>query len=445
MCRTSFATLPKYSGFEANEVETVDIQEGSTAAPARVVRPPLNIVVFQGSAGNGKTTCLLRTGLQRAKIGERVIFVAATKIFADSVEQDLRGSISKDFCIIVRNDFTAMIRSVFDEDLHQEEESCTEATQADVNEWLEEVESKKGKKMGKGAIRALSDWLMKGHRATVETEGYRDYVKAYAVWKREMKMRDEGDMWRYVLRKLAAENYAEDSDDADSSSSNPQLRDLDRDCDMLVIDEAQLYPAETYFQALLLWYRPRKTLLLGMDTKQAVYLGCSNRRALLKAIHDSGWVQRKVMSYSFTTNFRLPARLVALSNAMVSTLRVYFPKVFDEYKHDEGFESRLAINAKSADTVASAEAVDASVRAIERYPAMLVIGAAAVKLRKEVREVPNAFIAIHNSSYLRVSKNCPVLNCRCSFYRSVPAWMRIVVLCSPCASRTLAPKARLLI
>ena len=367
-------------------MDMTDAQEG-VIDHVTVVRPTLNIVVFQGSAGNGKTTCLLRTGLQRAKIGETVIFVAATQIFADSVEQDLRGSISKDFRIIVRNEFTIMIRSLFSVDLAEEEQSSTEATDADVNEWLDEVESKKGKKMGKGAIRALSDWLMKGHRETKDTEGYVEYVKAYIAWKKEMKKRDEGDMWKYVLLKLIAENRAEDNEEADNASKNRYLRDIDRECDMLVIDEAQLYPAETYFQALLLWYRPRKTLLLGMDTKQAVYLGCSNRRALLKAVNDSGWLQRKVMSYSFTTNFRLPARLVALSNAMVSTLRMYFPKVFDEYKHDDGFESRSAICSKVADTVASAEAMDASVRAIERYPAMLVIGAAAVKLRKEVTSV----------------------------------------------------------
>jgi hypothetical protein len=77
---------------------------------------------------------------------------------------------------------------------------------------------------------------------------------------------------------------------------------------------------------------------------------------------------------------------------MVSTLRMYFPKVFDEYKHDDGFESRSAICSKVADTVASAEAMDASVRAIERYPAMLVIGAAAVKLRKEVMSVLHATV-----------------------------------------------------
>ena len=44
---------------------------------------------------------------------EKVIFVAATQIFADSVEQDLKGHISKDFRIIVKDKFTEMIRESF--------------------------------------------------------------------------------------------------------------------------------------------------------------------------------------------------------------------------------------------------------------------------------------------------------------------------------------------
>ena len=367
----------------------------------------LNILIIQGSAGNGKTTCLLRSGLNQTKSEEKVIFAAATQILADSIEQDLKGNMLKDFRIVVKDKFTEMIRNIFDVGSSSVMSTYSEATLTEVTQWLEECDAKKGKKMDKGAMRALADWLIKGHRKTADTANYTDSVIAYDLWKKEMKKKDEGDMWKHVLEKLAAENEADINPESETGSeisidvsgcdvsvvstrNNRLLQDIDRECDMLVIDEAQLYPAETSFQALLLWYRPRKTLLLGMDTKQAVYLGCSNRRALIKAVSDAGWTRKCVQIYSLTTNFRLPARLVALSNTMVSILKDNFPKVFDEYNRDDGFESRtasLSTSSKmvaSADTLASAEATDAPVRAIERFPAMLVSGAAASKLREEV-------------------------------------------------------------
>ena len=339
-----------------------------------------------------------------------MIFAAATQILADSIEQDLKGNMSKDFRIVIKDKFTEMIRNIFDVGSSYVMGACTEASLTEVTQWLEESDAKKGKKMDKGAMRALADWLMKGHRKTVDTASYTDSVIAYDIWKKEMKKKDEGDMWQYVLEMLIAENEAEtdpegergsetlhgsNHDDSGMLTSRRLLDNIDRECDMLVIDEAQLYPAETSFQALLLWYRPRKTLLLGMDTKQAVYLGCSNRRALIKAVADAGWARRRVQIYSLTTNFRLPARLVALSNAMVSVLKDTFPKVFDEYNRDDGFESRTASLSSSADTLASAEATDAPVRAIERFPAMLVSGAAASKLREEVNIIASHCIALH--------------------------------------------------
>ena len=380
------------------------VEGDSVHSSTKISRPLLNILIIQGSAGNGKTTCLLRSGLNQAKLEEKVIFAAATQILADSIEQDLKGNMSKDFRIVIKDKFAEMIRSTFDVGSSSVMSTCTEASLIEVVQWLEESAAKKGKKMDKGAMRALADWLMKGHRKTADTASYTESVIAYDLWKKEMRKRDEGDMWKYVLEKLIAENEAEinpesqtekeastdtsSCDDGCISGSNRPLQNLDRECDMLVIDEAQLYPAETSFQALLLWYRPRKTLLLGMDTKQAVYLGCSNRRALIKSVSDAGWIRKCVQIYSLTTNFRLPARLVALSNTMVSILKDNFPKVFDEYNRDDGFESRSAsLSAKmlaAADTLASAEATDAPVRAIERFPAMLVSGAAASKLREEV-------------------------------------------------------------
>lgn len=399
--------------YQRNEFDGDDVEkltEGdSVHASTKVSRPLLNILIIQGSAGNGKTTCLLRSGLNQAKSEEKVIFAAATQILADSIEQDLKGNMLKDFRIVIKDKFTEMIRSIFDVGSSSVMSAYSEATLTEVTQWLEECDAKKGKKMDKGAIRALADWLMKGHRKTADTASYTDSVIAYDLWKKEMKKKDEGDMWKHVLEKLIAENEADINPESStgtgseisidvsvsgcdisavSRTENRLLQDIDRECDMLVIDEAQLYPAETSFQALLLWYRPRKTLLLGMDTKQAVYLGCSNRRALIKAVSDAGWTRKCVQIYSLTTNFRLPARLVALSNTMVSILKDNFPKVFDEYNRDDGFESRTAsLSSKvvaSADTCASAEATDAPVRAIERFPAMLVSGAAASKLREEV-------------------------------------------------------------
>ena len=47
---------------------------------------------------------------------------------------------------------------------------------------------------------------------------------------------------------------------------------------------------------------------------------------------------------------------------MVCTLKHFFPKVFDEYQRDEGFEGRSSSNVKqSVDTLATAEATDAPV------------------------------------------------------------------------------------
>lgn len=376
----------------------------TTSPSLHLLRPVLNIVVCQGSAGNGKTTCLLRSGLSKAQSKEKVVFVAATQIFSESVQQDLGGNITRDFRIIVRDKFTDMIRSVYAESRALQESDTTDVIVSEVTDWVMEMEPKSGKKMNKGAAKALSEWLMKGHREAADTVTYKEYVTAYCLWKRDERKRDEGDMWKYALEKLLEESGRELIPAEHLTETTNDVHECDhyhdRDCDMLVIDEAQLYPAETNFQALLLWYRPKKTLLLGMDTKQAVYLGCSNRRALLKAVLDSGWQRRNLIVHSLTTNFRLPARLVALSNAMVSTLKAFYPKVFDEYNKDNGFDNRSTTSTTSSfppstsssiqeassrvDTLAAAEASDAPVRAIERFPVMLVIGAAAVKLRKEV-------------------------------------------------------------
>ena len=397
-------------GAKQESSSTTSTSTPVTTTTSFPLRPVLNIVVCQGSAGNGKTTCLLRSGLSKAQSKEKVVFVAATQIFSESVQQDLGGNITSDFRIIVRDKFTDMIRSVYAERHAAQGLDTTEVTIAEVSEWVMEREPKTGKKMNRGAAKALSEWLMRGHREAVDTVTYKEYVTAYCAWKIEEKKRDEGDMWKYALEKLLEESRSEVIPAEHVTGGTCGAREEcdhyhDRDCDMLVIDEAQLYPAETNFQALLLWYRPKKTLLLGMDTKQAVYLGCSNRRALLKAVFDSGWQRRNLIVQSLTTNFRLPARLVALSNAMVSTLKKFYPKVFDEYNKDNGFDNRSTSSSSSTsfppssstpssssiqevsnrvDTLAAAEASDAPVRAIERFPVMLVTGAAAAKLRNEV-------------------------------------------------------------
>lgn len=377
-------------------MESFDSSSSTTGSGKNLrKRDPISIVVLQGSAGNGKTTCLLRSGLSRARSGENVIFIAATQIFADSVTQDLRDDIVEGFKIVVKDGFTEMIREVFRPVPSGETEGndITEATSAEVMAWLKDKEKRSQKKMDEGAKKALCDWLMKGHRQAADTASYDDYVLDYDVWKNGNNKRDEGDMWKEALEELIQMNEQEDDLDFIETNQNRersrrihQFKD-NRACDAIVIDEAQLYPAETNFKTFMLWYRPRKCILLGMDTKQAVYLGCSNRKDLVSAVHMAGWHKKQVKSHSLTTNFRLPARLVALSNAMVSTLKIVFPKVFDEYQKDEGFEKRSAIEAgvlSSPDTREVAEATDAPVKAIETFPAMLVLGKAARKLRDEV-------------------------------------------------------------
>ena len=177
---------------------------------------------------------------------------------------------------------------------------------------------------------------------------------------------------------------------------------MERECDVLLIDEAQLYPSETVFKVLLLWYKPRKTLLLGMDTKQAVTLGCSKRDDLVAEVREHWDITRDDVK-SLQTNFRLPARLVALSNAMVRILRRFYPKVFDEYKMDEGFESRSATTALTSSSSSTTAAVQATVEGqgppaagdsgekkapegltIEKFPVLLVLGDAAKQMRKEI-------------------------------------------------------------
>ena len=104
----------------------------SITTPLHLLRPVLNIVVCQGSAGNGKTTCLLRSGLSRAQSKEKVVFVAATQIFSESVQQDLGGNITSDFRIIVRDRFTNMIRSVYAERHTLQALDATEVSPSEV-------------------------------------------------------------------------------------------------------------------------------------------------------------------------------------------------------------------------------------------------------------------------------------------------------------------------
>lgn len=173
-----------------------------------------------------------------------------------------------------------------------------------------------------------------------------------------------------------------------------------------------------------------------MDTKQAIYLGSSRRRDLLsvtRCLCDViGWADVIQKKYSLTTNFRLPAKLVALSNAMISTLRHTLPKVFDDYLLDECLESRagdtahtpvseqerngscqgramLFIQSKTThpfvsqgynytgiDGVSSPSShaflpsmessLGTMATSVRHYPAMLVTGAAATKLKRLLSE-----------------------------------------------------------
>jgi thymidine kinase len=98
------------------------------------------------------------------------------------------------------------------------------------------------------------------------------------VWVRAVErlrnMRDEEDIEDFEDEdEIEAEAEAADgvAPRANTKASTRAVREVypEPACDVLIVDEAQLYPAETIFVALLLWYRPRKVLLLGMDSKQA--------------------------------------------------------------------------------------------------------------------------------------------------------------------------------
>ena len=81
----------------------------------------------------------------------------------------------------------------------------------------------------------------------------------YTAWKRSMGRYDEGDVWREALDRLRTQEGSVEREE--------------EHCDILIVDEAQRYPADSLFEVFLLWYRPSRCILVGMDTKQAITLG----------------------------------------------------------------------------------------------------------------------------------------------------------------------------
>lgn len=393
---------------DACALATLQACAGSTSAAAG--DPIINIVVLQGSAGNGKTTCLLHGGLQRARGDENVVFVAATKLLADSIENDLKGSIVDTFRVMVKNGFKDVVnerirrvavlladakRGAVEMDAAViqelgkllEKASHEDLHPVDVNQWL----AGRKKDDAERKNESLREWLMTGHRLALDTEKFVEYAEDYERWKEEFEKRDEGDMWALAAGLLVRVEEAMVTGENESSwgQVDAVIAKVERECDVLVIDEAQLYPAESVFRVLLQWYRPRRTLLLGMDTKQAVTLGCSKRDDLVAEVRRRRvWRVGTVEVKTLNTNFRLPARLVALSNAMVRILRQFYPKVFDEYQTDVGFEGRTAGGGET-ESVALNSAVASSgqsVSTIEKFPVMMILGDAAKEMRKRVVE-----------------------------------------------------------
>lgn len=119
-----------------------------------------------------------------------------------------------------------------------------------------------------------------------------------------------------------------------------------------------------------------------MDTKQAIILGCSKREELKKAARDAcdvvGWADVDVSVNNLTTNFRLPAKMIALSNAMVSIFREFLPGIFDEYSKDTGYESRVTTE------------IENEVDDIMSFPCLIASGEAGKKLRCLIRRKMDA-------------------------------------------------------
>lgn len=86
--------------------------------------------------------------------------------------------------------------------------------------------------------------------------------------------------------------------------------------------------------------------------------------------------------------------MIALSNALVGTLKEVLPKLFDEYSVDSGFQSRVGgstFNTDTADSIDQIGGVESQivlekvVDAIVTFPAMLVSDKAGRKLRELIR------------------------------------------------------------
>lgn len=243
---------------------------------------------IQGSAGNGKTTCLLKAGLDRAMSENRVVLISATSHLAMAIKEELKESKDK-IEIVVQDGIKRQIREWVGN-----RDALIELTKAEIIDWLRIVSSSQhnatSSRRKQGEEEALADWLMKGSKFSANSEAYRGVAEQYQLWKRSLRKIDEGDLWQQALLKMKELNAA-------------SLPVNSRACEVLIIDEAQLYPAESIFELFLLWFRPSKCILVGMDTKQAIYLGCSKRWDLLEAAkrasHITGWAAIEDSRYLF--------------------------------------------------------------------------------------------------------------------------------------------------
>ena len=148
-----------------NAVTSIDEREGK-----------LDCIIVSGSAGNGKTTCLLRAGLQRAGMNDKVVFIAATAALARSFQEDLsrEPELQAYHEIVVLQNLKEMMRakcllafgkSGLPSDLF--------LSRAEVENWLKSTdfqarETTLKEKITEGDVKATAEWLHGGAQGRKE-------------------------------------------------------------------------------------------------------------------------------------------------------------------------------------------------------------------------------------------------------------------------------------
>lgn len=166
-------------------------------------KPPIKMVFIQGSAGNGKTTCLLTGGLSRAEQGEVVVLICATSYLAESINEDLKGSaLSADKCIVktLKELKEEVINWLVASEKARREELLT---REEILEFLRSIRSyDKSKSIDEETEIFLAEWFYSGSKESDNSIAYKAYSDRYIAWKRGIGKMDEGDMWTIALELL---------------------------------------------------------------------------------------------------------------------------------------------------------------------------------------------------------------------------------------------------